>query len=724
MLFLGVLVGGGSLLISAPPLSAQTAAKAPAAKAPAATAAKAPAAKAPAATAAKAQAATAAKAPAVKAVPAAPTYPAGVPEAKLRTSHHQVEAVSSAERHAARKDEVLMPGTRVDSAVGSGAEVSFADGTRVFVGENTSFSVYGVPPPAAAKGPAKKFIPGNNTITVGEITVVVPAAPAVLGTPPAAPGKKPAKAAKPAAPKIPRTAIVVTPVGKVTVNPGSAARISVEPRTGATRVSLYDGTAAIAGKGKTVNLAPNQSSAIANLTSAPSVAAPLPAAPTLTGVPGLVLTTGGPVEVKGTYAAGAGPAAAGWHVQVAQDPAFESLVKDSRAAATEMRAMPSPMGPGEYYVRVSAVSPEGSVGPWSATSHVQVARVTLWPGGDGKRAAVQVDGKGVFCGLDETGLQAVGQPMPLQPAREHILRCATAASGAKPDDSSEFKISATQSGPVVAKLDVGAPAFTLQEGSREVRVQISDAAGSPITGAKVTAEGTGGAKVDAVRELPGTGTYVTTAHWLPGKTGVGVKYTINDVEHYESALPDALPSAGKTESKDESETSETKPAKSFAVEMGLMPLVHVDVPRGVFAIGGAIEVGGRLKLPYGAFAFSLRPQYEYFAPAPGASHVVGGGLLLAYRFRDLNASWAPYIGVLPQFLAEYSFLARDGVQVQEGSWMSQMGIGGLLGTEIRLRRGSVFVEAGYRYMIWGRTDRPEYATLNGVFGTMGYRVSF
>lgn len=712
-LFLGVLIGSGSFLIANQPLVAQTAAKAgPAAKAPAA-AGKAPAAKAP-----------AAKAPATKAAPAAPTYPVGVPEAKLRTFHHQVEAVSSMDRHGARKDEVLWPGTRVDSALGSGAEVGFADGTRIFVGENTSFSVFGVPPPSPAKGPAKKFVPGSNTITVGEITVVVPAAPAVLGAVAPVAGKKPVKAAKPAPVKIPRTATIVTPVGKVTVNPGSAARITVEPKTGATRVSLYDGAAALAGKGKTITLAANQSSTIASVTAPPSVAAALPVAPVLKDVPGLVLTTGGPVEVKGSYAAGAGPAPAGWHVQVAQDGSFETVIKEGRVAVSETRAMTSAVGPGDYHVRVSAVSTEGSVGPWSQPAHVQVARVTLWPGGDGKRAAVQVDGKGVFCGLDGTDLQAVGQPIPLQPAKEHTLRCATSASGAQPKDTTEFKVSATQSGPVVAKLDVGTPSFTLQEGQREVRLQITDAAGSPITGATVTAEGTGGARPDAVRELPGTGTYVTTAHWLPGKTGLGLRYTINGVEHYESALPDALPTTDKPKQKGDDEAGEKAPVKAFAVELGLMPVVQIDIPRGVFGIGGALEIGGRLKLPYGAFAFSLRPQYEYFAPAPGASHIVGGGLLLAYRFRSLDAPWAPYIGVLPQFLAEYSFLARDGVQVQDGSWMSQFGIGGLLGAEIRLRRGSVFVEAGYRYMVWGRQERDEYATLNGAFGTVGYRVNF
>ncbi|MBL8633184.1 MAG: hypothetical protein JNM40_08155 [Myxococcales bacterium] len=702
MLFLGVAIGGGLLTISSQPLYAQAAGAA--AKPKAATAAPAPKAGAAPATAPKAAAA-----------PAAPTYPAGVPEAKLRITHHQVEVVSSSERHGARKDEVLFPGTRVDSAAGSGAEVNFADGTRIGIGENTSFSVYGVPPATPANAPAKKFVPGTNTITVGEITVTVPA--------PAAPPAG-AKPAKPAPAKPSRTASFVTPVGKVAVNPGSTARISVEPKTGATRVSLYEGTATLTAKGKTVNLTANQGSMVANVTTPPTAAQELPAAPSIAGVPGLVLSTGGPVEVKGTYAL-AGAMATGWHVQVAQDSAFDSIVRDNRAAAAETRVMPTAVGPGDYYVRVSAVSADGVVGPWSAPGHVQVARVVLWPGGEGKRAAVQVDGKGVFCGLNGAELQAVGQPIPLQPAREHTLRCATAQSGAKPDDTSEFKISATQSGPVVAKLDVGAPTFNPQEGQREVRLQLADAAGSPITGATVVAEGTGGSRADAVQEVPGTGTYVTTAHWPAGKTGLGLRYTINGVENYESALPDAAPAtASKDEPKEDAPAGDRPPAKSFAVELGLMGLTHVDIPRGVFGIGGGLEIGGRLKLPYGAFAFALRPQYEYFAPAPGASHIIGGGLLLAYRFRSLDAAWAPYIGVLPQFLAEYSFLARDGVQIQDGSWMSQVGLGGLLGAEIRLRRGGVFIEAGYRHVIWGRTERTDYASLNGVFGNLGYRVNF
>ena len=127
MLFLGVMVGGAALLIPTQPLYAQAAGGA-------------------------------AKAPAAKlrrphqrprrqllpgsqgCSPARQWQPIPVVSPRpLRSSHHQVEVVSSTDRHAARKDEVVLPGTRVDSAAGSGAEVSFNDGTRVFVGKTRRF---------------------------------------------------------------------------------------------------------------------------------------------------------------------------------------------------------------------------------------------------------------------------------------------------------------------------------------------------------------------------------------------------------------------------------------------------------------------------------------------------------------------------------------------------------------------------------------------------------
>ena len=68
-----------------------------------------------------------------------------------------------------------------------------------------------------------------------------------------------------------------------------------------------------------------------------------------------------------------------------------------------------------------------------------------------------------------------------------------------------------------------------------------------------------------------------------------------------------------------------------------MPLAHVDIPRGVFGVGGALEIGGRIKLPYGAFAFSLRPQYEYFALAP----VLRTSSVVACCSRTASAAWMP-----------------------------------------------------------------------------------
>jgi hypothetical protein len=85
----------------------------------------------------------------------------------------------------------------------------------------------------------------------------------------------------------------------------------------------------------------------------------------------------------------------------------------------------------------------------------------------------------------------------------------------------------------------------------------------------------------------------------------------------------------------------------------------------------------------------------------------------------------PYIGVLPQFLAHYDFLAKDGVQVSDGSWQRAFALGGLLGTEFRVKRGAVFVEGGYRQVLYRSADTLDsFPTLNGLFANLGFRLTF
>ena len=222
-----------------------------------------------------------------------------------------------------------------------------------------------------------------------------------------------------------------------------------------------------------------------------------------------------------------------------------------------------------------------------------------------------------------------------------------------------------------------------------------------------------------MHEVGTTGTYETAVHWPKGQTGQSLNYKINATESYAAALPDEQPPVAAKPKEPE------KPAsKRFAFEMSLMPLVNVDIPRGVLAVGGGIELGGRIRLPYGGIGIHLRPQYEYYSPNPGFSHVIAVGLPITYRIRkDVDADWVPYIGVLPQFLADFSALARDGVAIEAGQWQTQFAIGGLIGSELRLRRGAVFVEGGYRYVI-GRPEQAEFASLSGIFANLGYRLNF
>ena len=307
LFILGALVGGGALVNAAPAALAQPASGTPAAKAPA------KAAKAPAKGAAPATAA----APAAVAAPA--KYPFGLPEARVRGVQNQVEIVAAADKRPAKRDDVVQPGHRIETGNAASTELAFADGTRVLVGENSQLSVYGAAPVAPAGKKAKPFKPSSNTLTKGEVFVSVPL-PAAPPAPVAAPaGKKAQKPVKVTAPKLPATAIVATPVGKVRILPGARARITVNP-AGVTIVSVYEGTAELQGlKGKPTVLAAGTGSRLQDIKTLPGAPAPLPAIPATTGVQTLVFSTGAPVEVRGSYASPAGaPAAAQWHVQVAR----------------------------------------------------------------------------------------------------------------------------------------------------------------------------------------------------------------------------------------------------------------------------------------------------------------------------------------------------------------------------------------------------------------------
>jgi hypothetical protein len=56
--------------------------------------------------------------------------------------------------------------------------------------------------------------------------------------------------------------------------------------------------------------------------------------------------------------------AAGYHFQLARDPAFSDLVADLPEVDSETVSAPEVLAPGQYYWRVATRSSEGEVGPW------------------------------------------------------------------------------------------------------------------------------------------------------------------------------------------------------------------------------------------------------------------------------------------------------------------------------------------------------------------------
>jgi hypothetical protein len=417
---------------------------------------------------------------------------------------------------------------------------------------------------------------------------------------------------------------------------------------------------------------------------------------------------------------------------MARDPAFDNLISDIRVAGAETRLMPQPVEPGDYYVRVSGVTASGNEGSPSAPARVRVARVIVIPGSIDKRAAVAIEGKDLYCSLDGAPLNPVLEPLPLTPAHDHLLRCATVQNGASPEETVQQQIGAAQSGPLVARIEPGAVSFTPADpkhqvaatGQRQVTLVLSDAGGTPLSNASVRAEGIGGVAVSPVRETATPGSYVATVTWPTGQTGHSLRYTINDVENYEGKLPDALPPQNAPDQEKGPEAAEQGSAKRFSLELGIFPSAGVDTNRLIFNVGGGLDIGGRIRLPYGALAFALRPQYEFYPPAPGVAHVIDAGLPITYRIRkNVDAELVPYIGVLPQFIADYTFLAKNGTQITSGQWNTAFGIGGLVGNEFRIKHGAVFVEAGYRYVLL--LTVPDYLpTLTGLFANLGYRVTF
>lgn len=358
------------------------------------------------------------------ATPATPT-PAtpAAPDAILSFLRNEVDAYTPAQ-HPGRRDEPLSRGHRVNTHAAASAEITFADESRLQLGEQSLIVILGSTRTQARTGKAE-----DTTLVTGSLR-------AHLG----------ALAGKPRPPLA-----LATPSAEVALEPGEA-QVSVDAAQ-STRLAVHRGSGRLRAQRRSV-VVPEQHGSKALRGQPPTPPRPLPAAPVWTSPPPLFVLQRGPDPVISTYAAGVGlpgaPPPAGWHVQVASDERFNDLIVDTRAPV-EVTRLELRAPPGRYHARVSAIDDDQFEGRASERVEVVLASVTTVPATPEQPAQLVVS-PGCFCALDDGPLLAVQGPLTLPPGRAQTLRCAADATGA---GATTLEIPASEAGapPPVATVE-------------------------------------------------------------------------------------------------------------------------------------------------------------------------------------------------------------------------------------------------------------------------------
>ena len=200
----------------------------------------------------------------------------------------------------------------------------------------------------------------------------------------------------------------------------------------------------------------------------------------------------------------------------------------------------------------------------------------------------------------------------------------------------------------------------------------------------------------------------------------------------------------------------TPTARSFALEFG--PVLGLDVSTNALGLGPdlGLELGGRLAVGRGVFAFALRGAWQHYGmtqsattacaptgsggsnanPAPSAPCVstptsgaydytlgedlVRLSLLLSYRFLPATSAFNAYVGVAPQLALQRAETTAFNLLTTETA--TRFGVGGLAGAQYRLGPGSIWFEAGYAWVPVAHRVTGD-SSVSTVTLALGYRVS-
>lgn len=426
------------------------------------------------------------------ATPPATTPPPAAPDAILTFLRNEVDAYTPAQ-HPGRRDEPLSRGHRVNTHAASSAEITFADESRIQLGEQSLIVILGNTR-TQARTTGK---PEDTTLVTGSLR-------AHLGS---LAGK-------------PRPLAIATPSAEATLEPGES-QLSVDAEQ-ATRLAVHRGSAKLRASNKTVAV-PEQHGSKAPRGKPPTPPRPLPPAPVWTSPPPLFVLQTAPAPISGTYTAGAGlanaPSPATWHVQVARDDRFNDLVVDTRVPA-EVTRLELNVPAGRYHARVSAIDSDQFEGRVSESVQVTLATIQTAPATTTTTAQLVIS-PGTFCALDDGPLQPVQAPLPLQPGRAHALRCAGDATGAS---ATTLEIPRTAAGTPHALATLEPPERIGDDAVTLVRVRLHDAAGAPVSDVALTTTADPGVQLGPLTPGDAPGTYTTKVRWSPSSTPLAIQF--------------------------------------------------------------------------------------------------------------------------------------------------------------------------------------------------------
>ncbi len=633
-------------------------------------------------------------------LPVSATPGAAEPDARLTFVRNQVEAYTP-DYHRGRKDEALAQGNRVGTLAASSAEISFINETRMQLGEHSMVVIFGEGAQDAAKhrraagSQEATLLRGTLRAHLAELTA--PAGPAVAGKPIA----------------------VTTPGARVELPAqGSEIHLDVDPQS-TTRLSVLHGRSRLAAAGRKVEV-PQGFGSRADKGRAPTPPRPLPGAPGwTTPLPPVLLSRGVPPAVVLGYRASAGPPPAMWHRQVARDASFNDLLEDTRAPAAA-QTWPLPALPeGDVFIRVSAIDADHFEGLASAVLKTRAAIVQLVPG-QGRGPATLRFPAGILCALDGAPLTAA-ETAALTPGRNHLVRCALKPAS-DPAEVAALAIPAADSGVVLAVPEHGRTQWTATHGERDFAFRLTDQAGAPIAIPVSELQLNAAAGVTVSPLLAGDrGEFRTHLRWPIAVADLGLAVLIKGVQLA------AIPLHPEPQEIEPPPPPPPVAPPLISVPVRREPRVWLEVGgaamavfnQGAYAFGGAMELGPRIRLPFGAIGITLRLAAEqHFQPEPPPLILNLGGTITYVLGRP---AWrvSPYFGLWAQAL-----LARTLAQPQASPPLLPSrgaALGGLIGVQVRLWSGGLFTELGYRGALYpqGADAVPAW---NTALLLLGYRL--